>query len=336
MSVGADSNGFDEFRFIAEIFAPLAANAPGADGLRDDAALIAANGGDLIVTKDVLVAGVHFLESDPLDLVARKALRVNISDLTAKGARAEGYFLGLVWPRATRRADVELFASGLATDQAEYAMALFGGDTTRQGRDGAPFTVSVTLFGRAGARGPIRRSGARPGDLVFATGVIGDAGLGLEAAREGLSALPAARRAALESAYRLPQPPAVFADALAAHATAALDISDGLAADAGRLAAASDVQVEIRADDIPVSNAAGAWLDAQPVREAALIRLATAGDDYQVLFTAPEAVAAELVAAGAERGVRVTPVGRCTAGAGVRIVNRSGARLRIDRAGFTH
>lgn len=326
----------DEFAFIRHRLAPLTRGVPGAFGLSDDAALVEA--GPLVISADMLVGGVHFLQDDPLDLVARKALRVNLSDLAAKGAQPLGYFLSMAWPRSAAAAHRARFADGLAVDGAMFSVPLLGGDTTAT--DG-PLTIAITMLGRPGPRGMVRRAGAQPGEQVYVAGVIGDGGLGLAARRGELGErLHAEHIEALIAAYQRPDPPVAATDLIAAWASAALDVSDGLLADAMHLARASDVTLVLEAEAIPVSPAGAAWLQHQSARDAALVRLAISGDDYALLFCAPAPTADALSAAADAAGVRLTRIGRVEPGASegpqAQFLNAAGENLTPKRAGFTH
>lgn len=296
-------SGADEFDLIARHFAPLA-TAAGARGLMDDAALV----DGLVVTTDAIVEGVHFLPDDPVDTIAQKALRVNLSDIAAKGAASLGYFLTLQWPDARPAAEVAAFADGLARDQGAFGVTLFGGDTTRTP---GPLTASVTMLGRPLGATP-GRAGARAGDDLWVTGTIGDGVLGLAALRGEI-----AHDAHLIERYRRPSPRTGFAAAVARFATASLDVSDGLLGDAGKLAAASGVRVIIDPHQIPLSAPAAAWRAAQGDVTAALQRLATGGDDYEILFAAAPAARAPLTEAAAEIGLSLKRIGRVESGAGV-------------------
>lgn len=319
-----------EFDAIAALFAPLSRSAPGAFGLTDDAALLTAPG-DLIVTADALVAGVHFLPDDPLESVGWKLVAVNVSDLTAKGARPVGAVLTLCWPQGRPLDQAAAFAAGLGAglEQLAGGCPLIGGDTT--GTPG-PLTVSLTLFGAAPAGGMVRRAGASPGDIIAVTGVIGDGGLGLTAAR-GEGAFGDIDRAVLAEAYRRPQPPAALAPAIAAHASAALDVSDGLIADLGHLARASGVAIRLDLADAPLSTAAALWLDAQPDRTTGLLQLASAGDDYQTAMAVHPARWPTLASAAAGCGISLTRIGLCRAGAGVEVLGLDGAPVTPGSTG---
>jgi thiamine-monophosphate kinase len=319
-----------EFALIAELFAPLARNAPGAFGLTDDAAVFTPPAGqDLVVTTDAVVESVHFLKDDPPATIAQKALRVNLSDLAAKGAVPAGYFLDLVLPAWPDRSWLESFAAGLAADQASFGLALMGGDTTSTP---GPLTLAITAFGLVPGGAMIRRAGARPGDLAFVSGTIGDAGGGLSlllagADRAGASSGPLVER------YRRPLPRLALGQALRGQASAALDVSDGLVGDFGHLAAASGVRVEIDSGRIPLSAPLQALWGSDL---AARMRAATAGDDYELAFTAPPERRGRLVLLAAETGVPITAIGRVVAGEGVAFLDAEGRDIALPHKGFAH
>ncbi|MGH6870822.1 MAG: thiamine-phosphate kinase [Rhizomicrobium sp.] len=307
-----DAGGGGEFKLIARHFAPLA-KARGAFGLADDAATLAPpRGHEIVVTTDALIAGVHFLTGDPPGDIARKALRVNLSDLAAKGAEPLGYLLALALPRTVRDAWLREFARGLAKDQKAFRVALLGGDTTATP---GPLTIAITAIGSVPRGRMIRRKGARPGDLVFVSGTIGDAGAGLALLRRKRKSptRPIAR-------YRLPTPRLALGLALRGIATAALDVSDGLVADLGHIAEVSKVRIAIDAARIPGGH--------DPVAAA------TAGDDYEIAFTAPNRAA--VVRAAKRARVRVTEVGRVERGRGCVLLDKSGEPIALTRAGYSH
>lgn len=321
-----------EFDIIREIFAPLASNAPGAFNLTDDAALI---DDDLVVTKDLMVSGVHFLPKDPLDLVARKLLRVNLSDLAAKGAKPVGYVLGCVWPSNIKREAIELFATGLREDQETFRIELYGGDTTVHGAKGAPLTLSATFFGTAPKRGIIKRSGASAGDDLYVTGTIGDAGLGLAALKKE-EKFTTVDKASLAGRYHLPEPRLSLGAAIAGVATAAIDVSDGLLADAGHLARASGLHARIEAVTLPRSPAVASWIASQPDRWRALAEIAGFGDDYEILFAAPQTLRRSVAMAAKASRTEVARIGMLTRGEGVALLNEKGAEIPFDSGGFDH
>ncbi|MFQ5562466.1 MAG: thiamine-phosphate kinase [Parvularculaceae bacterium] len=320
-----------EFDIIREIFAPLAGDAPGAFGLNDDAALM--DEAAYVVTNDMMIAGVHFLADDPLDLVARKLMRVNLSDLAAKGAKPVGYFLACAWPKKTRRADIELFAKGLEEDQRAFRCALLGGDTTAHRSTEGPLTLSATFMGAPARQGLIRRAGAVSGDDLYVTGTIGDAGLGL-AALSGTETFPRQDKEALTTRYRLPAPRLALGGAIAGLASAALDVSDGLLADAGRLSDASQVKLTIEAGRIPLSTAASAWLEGRKNAKTAIAKLAGFGDDYEILFIAPPALRRSVEMAARASRTPVARIGSVSKGAGVALVGAEGEEIAVKRAGY--
>ena len=330
---GPDETPFDEFDWIEQDLQPLAGAAAEALGLKDDAAVIPGRPGfDLVVSKDAIVAGVHFLPDDPPDLVARKLLRVNLSDLAAKGAEPYGYFLAVAWPNGTGRETRRLFAEGLRRDQAEFGLTLMGGDTVSTP---GPLTASVTVLGWAPAGSMIRRAGGRAGDRLLVSGTIGDGGLGLRAAQGGLAESPGDDIAWLADRYRTPQPRLGLGEALRAFAHASADVSDGLIADAGRIAAASGLGLRIDLARMPVSPPATRWLADRPDPIAGLRDLATAGDDYEVVCAvAPDRVAGFTIAAQAV-GPPFTEVGVLTEDAGVRVFHGA-VEVRMDRLGYRH
>jgi thiamine-monophosphate kinase len=325
-----------EFELIRRYMAPLAKAAPGALDLMDDAALLdPPEGCELVVTADALVAGVHFLADDPPDLVARKLLRVNLSDLAAMGARPLGYLITAAWPEETEESWVARFAEGLAADQAAYGIALLGGDTTSTP---GPLCLSLTALGAVPEGRALKRSGAVPGDLVFVSGTIGDSALGLAALDGSLTGPSEGARDYLIGRYRLPRPRLALGQALVEGglAHAAVDVSDGLVADLGHVCAASGLAGEIEAARIPLSGTARAALDGRAGESEALARLATGGDDYELAFAAPPESAGTLAALGRDLGLPLTRIGRITAGAGVRLLGPDGAEIDTGAGGWTH
>lgn len=302
-----------ETTFIDKYLRPLI-DAEGAERLRDDVAIMASDG-VMIVTMDTIVSGVHFLPNDPLETVAWKALAVNVSDIAAKGAFPVEALVSVIWPDGSEEREAAVFARGLGKALQAFNVQLVGGDTVM-----APqaLSVTVTMTGRCVGAGPIRRSGGKLGDhlYVFEPQNIGLAGVGLKALHRGQAA--ADQRGEI-SAYRTPFPRAEqWAPVIARHAHASLDVSDGLLIDAGRLADASGLGVEIELDHIGVDQTDGAR-----------ISLATAGDDYVPLVAAPPDCA-PLMAAGFRR------VGRLVEAETRRLI--CGGRLLPwpDHSGFVH
>ena len=323
----------DERTLIETVFAPLAAGAPGAFGLRDDAALLASGEHeDHVVTLDTLVEGVHFRAHDPAGAIAKKALRVNISDLVAKGAEPFAWFLSLALPATTPQGWIGEFAAGLAEDQAAYGLDLHGGDTVASP---CGIVISVTMIGRCPAGTLVRRFGARAGDLVYVSGTIGDGALGLLAGgAEGLAGLDTAERQKLGERYLLPDPPVKLIGAIRAHAGAAMDISDGLVNDLGLLCAASGVGAQIDIGAVPLSAPARRALEARASR---LPDILAGGDDYEVLATIPPHKAAAFEGAADGAGVAVTRIGVIAGGpSDVRFLDAGGKPVNLPRTTFLH
>lgn len=330
----ADSqNPSGEDALIARYFKPLATD-PGAFGLVDDAAILSSSGDDIVVTTDAVVEGVHYLASDPPDTIARKALRVNLSDLAAKGATPAGFVLTLAL-RSKDDAWLRPFADALGEDAKTFACPLLGGDTVSTP---GPQMISITAFGRVPRGRMVGRTGARPGDRILVTGTIGDAALGLGvltggAAAGALASDPAAGNV-LVARYRIPQPRNILAPAVRDHATAAMDVSDGLAGDLTKLCAASGVSASIDVPSVPLS-AVAAGLVARNV--VCVETLLAGGDDYEVLCTVPPAQSDALIAAGRAVGVAVTAIGTIVAGRErPRFLDGQGQELALKRLSYSH
>lgn len=321
----------DEFQRIQRFFAPLSRGYAGAFALQDDAALVDVAAGErLVVTADAVVEGVHFLPEDRPDLIARKALRVNLSDLAAKGAVPVAYVQTIAVRAETDEDWLARYASGLAEDQARYDVHLIGGDSVITS---GPISISITAFGRVGASGMIRRAGAKPGDRVYVTGSLGDGALGLMALYGRIAGLDAGARSFLVDRYRLPQPRAGLGPRLVGLASAGLDISDGLVADLGHLCAASGVSAVVEVGRVPLSPAGSAAF----ARDTRLLAtMLTGGDDYELLFTAAPGVAQALAGLAAEFDVAISEIGYIEDGMGVTIRDPQGRPMTFERAGYRH
>jgi thiamine-monophosphate kinase len=324
-----------EDRLIARYFKPLATH-PGAFGLLDDAAAIAPPPGcDLVLKTDGIVAGMHFFHDDPPDTVGKKALRVNLSDLAAKGATPFGFLLTLALPAEIGDAWLGPFARGLGADSAHFACPLFGGDTDRTA---GPITISIAVLGAVPHGKMVRRAGAKPGDRVVVTGTIGDAALGLLMRRDPSAAarwgLAPDQQDHLRSRYLVPEPRTAIAEALRAHASAAMDVSDGLAGDLAKLCRVSGVATEVEVARVPLSAAARAALATDP---ALIETIITGGDDYEVLACVPAAKMEALRRQATAAGVAITDIGAVTAGEGqARFVDARGRPLALARPSFSH
>jgi thiamine-monophosphate kinase len=305
-----------EFDLIKQLFAPLATS-KAALGLTDDVAVLRPRAGqEIVLTTDTIVAGVDFFPGDPPATIAQKALRVNLSDLAAKGAEPFGYLLTLCLPKTIDTKWLRGFARGLAMDQKEFGIALLGGDLSSKP---GPLAITVAAFGTVPNGKAILRRGAKLDDLVFVSGTIGDSGGGLEA-------LKAKKRAPeLNARYRVPQPRVVLGRKLRGIAGAALDVSDGLLADLGHLATVSNVHIVVDAARVPLSSAL-----------KAVLRAATAGDDYEIAFTAPRGKRAKVFAAAKAAGVPVTEIGWVMKGRGVALLGKDGRPMAVGRRGWKH
>ena len=255
-----------EDELIARYFAPLAG--PGGLGLEDDAALISPPAGhELVLTKDALVAGVHFFADDPPHAIAQKALRVNLSDLAAKGAEPLGFLLALALPEDWSAAFLEGFAAGLADDIAAFRFPLLGGDTVKTP---GPLTLSITAIGAVPFDQMVPRTGVMPGDRIYVSGSIGDSALGLILRLNGEANTPWAQAigvdacAFLKNRYLLPQPRVGLRKVLRAQASGGMDVSDGLIGDLTKMLRVSEVTATIDLTKIPLSLAGQAALKADP------------------------------------------------------------------------
>jgi thiamine-monophosphate kinase len=322
-----------EERLIARYFRPLA-TAPGALGLEDDAAIVTPPPGcDLVLTTDGVIAGVHFFPDDAPENIGRKALRMNLSDLAAKGAKPIGFLMSVALPTKIEDAWVAAFAAGLGDDVKHYACPLLGGDTDHTP---GPLSVSITAFGAVPHGVMVRRATAKPGDSIIVTGTIGDAALGVMLRRDPALVehwrLSQGQSAVLTDRYLLPQPRTALAGAIRNDATAAMDVSDGLAGDLAKLCRASGVAAEIDVARVPLSEAAQAAVAAQPVLLEAVL---TGGDDYEILLTLSPDKLPAFRAAAAATGIAVAEIGRVSAGQGARFI-RDGKALTFERPSYSH
>ncbi len=326
----SDDKQSAEDRLIAHYFKPIATH-PGALGLTDDAAFLTPPAGcDLVLKTDAIIGGVHFFAEDEASTVARKALRVNLSDLASKGARPLGFLVSLALPHDIGADWLKGFAEGLRLDAEAYACPLFGGDTDRTP---GPIMISVAMVGSVPEGTMVRRAGAKPGDLVFVSGSIGDAALGLVLRKGADWHLNDAERDHLLSRYLLPRPRNALAEAVRTHASAAMDVSDGLAGDLTKLCRVSGVAATVEAARVPLSDAARAAIHSDPLLlETAL----TGGDDFEIVCTVPRDRAASFRAAAAAAQVQVSEIGTIAAGEGARFLGADGQALAFNRLSFSH
>ena len=324
----SDRPGEDEL--IARYFAPLAG--PAGLGLKDDVALVKPPPGrDLVVTTDALVGGVHFFADDPPDALARKALRVNLSDLAAKGAEPFGFALDLALPEDWTTEWLAAFAAGLGDDAAAYRCPLIGGDTVRTP---GPLTLAITALGAVEPGRMAARAGVRPGDRLYVSGTIGDAALGLRLRLGRGPSLDETSRRHLLERYLLPLPRLALAPAMQRYARGGMDVSDGFVGDLTKMLRVSGVTAHVELARLPLSDAARAAIAADP----ALFEIAaTGGDDYELLAAVGPEKSAEFEAAAAAAGVAVTLVGQAFAGAGrPQFTDRDGRETAFRHGSFSH
>ncbi len=321
----------DEFDLIARYFAPLTKGFPGAFALGDDGAVLHPEPGhDIVATADTMVADVHFFNSDPPALIARKLLRVNLSDLAAMGARPRHYLLTLALPKDIDAEWVAAFAAGLAEDQGLYGIALAGGDTVATS---GPATLTLAALGDVPAGKALRRSGAQKGDWIYVTGTLGDGALGLAVLQGGLVHLSKVHATHLIDRYRLPRPRLAIGRKLLDCAHAVIDISDGLVADLGHVADQSGCGATVEAARLPLSAAATAALEKDSDLLAAILG---GGDDYELLFTIAQEKKEALTFLVADEAVKITCIGRIEAMGGVRILDAQGDEIPLKSTGFRH
>jgi thiamine-monophosphate kinase len=319
-----------EFALIERYFRPLASD-PAALALADDAALYRPRAGEeLVLTTDLVAAGVHFFPDDPPDLIARKALRVNLSDLAAKGAEPVGYLLALALPGDWTEPWIRRFSRGLAADQQRFGISLLGGDTSRAS---GGLTIAITALGRVPKGKAVHRSGAKPGDVVFVSGTIGDGALGLRVRSGALSPAVGAARY-LRNRYLVPEPRVALAPVVRRFASSAMDVSDGLVGDLAHICDASNVAATVGASRIPLSPAARAAVAADPALFSLVVN---GGDDYEILATVPVKSAPAFVAAAAATGVPVSAIGMIAKGHGPPVVlDEGGKPLALATSSHVH
>lgn len=322
--------GSGEDRLIARFFAPLATH-PATLGLTDDAALLSPPpGAELVLTTDAVVAGVHFFPDDPPGQLARKALRVNLSDLAAKGAKPIGFLLSLALPVDVSDSWLSSFAAGLKDDAVTFGCALLGGDTDRTN---GPLSITIAMIGSVPNGTMVHRAGAKPGDRIMVTGTIGDAALGVQLRRGAAWKIPLEAREYLLSRYLVPQPRNALATALRSHASAAMDISDGLAGDLAKLCRVSKVAARVRAEAVPLSDAAQIATAAEPKLMETVL---TGGDDYEILCCVPPEKVVSFHAAAEALNVPLSEIGRIEEGEGATILGDDGRPLPLRHLSYSH
>lgn len=321
----------NEFDFIAQYLSGLAG--PEGLDLKDDVAIWKpAKGLDAVISMDTQVEGVHFPDGKFDALIAEKLVRVNISDLVAKGAEPVGYFLSLTLSEQVDEAALIDFCQGLANTQSLYGMKLWGGDTTRTKHKNV---LSITIIGTVPTGKAVLRSGAQTGDLVCVSGTIGDSYLGLNIVLNQIDDMGSSSQYWID-AYHRPEPPFALRTAIQKYASASLDISDGLLADAGHIAAASKVGIDIFLTTIPLSTLSTKWVLAAPNHQKSRLELATGGDDYQVLLCVPERKFSALKKQAIKAKIPLTVIGKVTDGQRVTCRDSHGQEIPVVKPGYTH
>ncbi|WP_282609139.1 thiamine-phosphate kinase [Pelagibius sp. Alg239-R121] len=322
-----------EFDLIERFFAPLAKDRAGTFELKNDAAILPdVPGCSIVVTADSLASGVHFLPENPPELVAKKCLRVNLSDLAAMGAKPLGYLLALALPKGANEEWVRRFSEGLAEDQSEFGLSLYGGDTVAT--DG-PLLITIIAFGSTPQGGALGRNTAQTGDLIYTSGTLGDSALGLRAFRGELPELDDVAAARLRDRYLLPRPRCRLGERLLAGglAHAAMDVSDGLVADLGHICKASRLGAEISVSNLPLSAAAAAVLETNPGLGSAILG---GGDDYELLFTLAPEHKGEIAKLALDLDLPLTCIGKMVQGDKVEVFAPDGTRIEVDEPGWNH
>lgn len=321
----------DEFALIRQYFTPLSRGFDGGLSLSDDAAILPSIPGcDLVVTKDALSEGVHFLGSESPDLMAKKALRVNLSDLAAMGATPLAYFLAIMLPRHVESSWVAEFARGLNEDQELFSVYLAGGDTISTQNS---LTFSITAIGRVPTGKALRRSHAQPGDIIYCTGTLGDSALGLQLLQRNIAAsISDAVQQFLQQRYYIPEPRLEIGKLLSGHVNGCMDISDGLLQDISHICRASNVAAIIDKEHLPLSHAAQSLIAQNANLWPAIY---SGGDDYELLFTAPADQQEAIETIADKTNTPITSIGRIEEGSGVTLMD-AGQPIAIDKAGFNH
>lgn len=330
-----DTRILGEDELVGTYLAPLAAGFPGALGLRDDCAVFApAPGCELVLKTDPIVGGIHFLPDDDAADIAWKALAVNVSDLAAKGATPRIYLMSLSLPQAPAREWMARFAEGLGAAQRAFGMHLAGGDTDRTP---GHLSIAITVIGEVPAGRMVRRAAAKAGDVLYVSGTLGDAALGLALRLDGalatrLGLAPDEGAHALVR-YVRPAPRLALGAALRAHARAAMDLSDGMLKDLGRMCRASGVGASVRASNLPLSPAVARALAAEPARIRDVV---AGGDDYEILAAVPADAASDFEASALAAGVAVTRIGEITSERAVCVLDAAGVPMEQGRQGWDH
>jgi thiamine-monophosphate kinase len=319
-----------EFELIEKYFKPLAPRGEPAYALSNDGAIFTPSmGKKTVYTVDTLVSGIHFFENDNPEIIAKKALRVNLSDLAAMAAKPAGYLLSIALPKELNSLEtwIKNFARGLAEDQAKFNIQLWGGDTVSTT---GPITISITAIGEIDPDTIISRSGAKIGDHIYVSGTLGDAAAGLRLIREGNSN---SESQFLIERYNLPLPRLELSEKIVSIATSMMDISDGLMGDISHICRHSQVGAAIEQKKIPISIPFGNLL-ATKTDYSDLSWCG--GDDYELLFTTDKKNDQLIRKISDECCVKLTSIGKITDGHIVKLLDDEGKEITTDQKGFRH
>lgn len=320
-----------EFDLIEELFVPLAKLHAGADGLKDDCATLSVRHGfEALYTMDTLVEGVHFFKDDPANLIAKKLLRVSLSDLAASGGIPKGYLLALSLPADISHEWLQLFAAGFSEDQAKYNVTMLGGDTTSTS---GPLTLSLTAIGEVPSGEAVRRSGAVVGDDIYVSGVVGDAAIALRLFEKMGRETAEIEFPAICDGYILPEPRTTLGPSIIGIASACIDISDGLYADLGHICEASGVGATVFQSHIPLSDSAANILDKYQEYWQAVFG---GGDDYELLFSAAPNKREVVQGVSEMIGVPIARIGKIISNKDISILDSQDKRLNVENTGWKH
>ncbi len=318
----------EEFDLIEKYLRPLTDGHSEALNLTDDAAIINAGERDLIITKDALTENVHFLPDTPPKILAAKLAGVNLSDMSAMGAKPLYCLISSILPRDTDEKWIAAFARELGKIQDKYGFALIGGDTVSHD---APITLTMTMIGEVKTGKALLRSGAKTGDYIYVSGTIGDAALGLKSAKGEIP-----HNDYLIDRYNIPQPRVELGKKLIGIANAAIDISDGLIADLSHICKCSKVSSMVNSDDVPLSEEVRKLCHKGEL--TMLETILTGGDDYELLFTASPEKESEINEISEELSLPITKIGEITLQSKnkVSILDNTGLEIEIQSSGYRH
>ena len=319
-----------EFDLIKNYLSPLAPSGAPAFGLQNDAAVFSPDDGkELVFTKDTLVSGVHFFADGPPELIAKKAVRVNLSDLASMGAEPTGYLLSLALPKDNFDFEnwVSSFTTGLCEDQKEFGWSLWGGDTVSTS---GPIVISVTAIGQIDKGLVVGRNNAKVGDAIYVSGDLGDAAAYLQLTNDKSRANDLDY---FKNRYWMPSPRLALGRELSSLVSSMMDLSDGLMGDLSHICAHSNVGAVITEAKIPISACFGNLLETK--KDYSHLKWC-GGDDYELLFTLPEYHEEKISTLESKLGVKLTKIGEVTSGCEAVLLDDEGIRVIPERVGFRH